>query len=192
MARFRRFFGPARFPSLLDFGSGFGRWARAAVKEGFNVTAYEPAVSRGNEEGEYDFELVHELAALEGRRFEAINLEQVLEHVPDPLNVLHQVRKMSPSGGIVRITVPNLLRTPEGKNLWCDWPFDGHRVHTMAPYEHLHGFTPQSLCLLAKRAGLTPVRGMMIWRNYPIVQARSLLGGLFPRLGITKLLVCAA
>ena len=33
-------------PTLLDYGSGFGRWARAAVEAGFEVIAFEPSNKR--------------------------------------------------------------------------------------------------------------------------------------------------
>ncbi len=33
--------------TLLDYGSSYGRWARAAAKAGFRVTAFEPSVVRG-------------------------------------------------------------------------------------------------------------------------------------------------
>jgi SAM-dependent methyltransferase len=191
MVRLRGLVGPqSQAPTLLDYGSGYGRWARAAVQAGFQVTAFEPSAERGAE-GHAPFELVHSLDALKGRCFTAIHLEQVLEHVPDPLQALQDLRSFCEAGAVVRITVPNLMRTPEGRALWDHWPFDGRTPHTMAPFEHLHGFTPRSLRRLLQRAGFRPLGTARLLRHYPAVPARSLLGRAFPRLGTTLQLVSA-
>jgi len=190
MARLRKLMRQsAKRPSLLDYGSGYGRWARAAMMEGFEVTAYEPVVTRGGEAEDPGFELVHDLAELQGRRFNLINLEQVLEHVPDPLTVLLQIRYLCLPAAVIRITVPNILRAPEGRAVWELWPFDGISPHIMAPFEHLHGFTPTSLLLVANRAGMARLKEPVLWRHYPLDQIRRLVGAWVPRLGKTSVLV---
>lgn len=190
MARLRRLIPQSpQLPSLLDYGSGYGRWARAAVMAGFEVTAYEPAVTRGGEEGALDFEVIHDPTLLDARQFDAINLEQVLEHVPDPYATLTQIRKMCVPDAVVRITVPNLLRSPEGKLLWHEWPFDGSRIHTMAPFEHLHGFTPRSLFQLIGRAGFQMLAVRRLAINYPGTLLRNMIGKVWPRMGQTLALV---
>ncbi len=191
MRRFRKLMPQAESPSLLDYGSGFGRWARAAVAEGFAVTAYEPSAPRGQEDGPRDFELVHDLAALKDRRFAAINLEQVLEHVPDPVKTLTGLLPYCTPGAILRITTPNILRTPEGNALWAEWPFNGTRAHTMSPFEHLHGFTPASLALAASQAGFAPVATTQLGRTYPMLQLRRFMARFCSSMGQTLLLVQA-
>jgi SAM-dependent methyltransferase len=190
MGRLRRLCVPApgARPALLDFGSGFGHWPTAGVAAGFTVCAFEPSRSRARA-NETPFELVHDLAALEGRTFDAINVEQVLEHVPDPLSTLRQIRTFCSPRTVVRITVPNMLHAAEGRQVWTAWPFDGTRPHTLAPFEHLHGFTPRSLDRLSSRAGFGSVHPARLWRHYPIRQFRSLLGLLVPRLDSTFRLV---
>jgi SAM-dependent methyltransferase len=138
--------------TLLDFGSGLGRWSRAAVLEGFSVTAYEPSLERGSEKNT-PFELVHSIDELKNRKFDAIQLEQVLEHVPDPIVTLKKLHELCKPHTVIRITVPNLLRDQDGEKVWSTWPFDGRTPHFLAPFEHLHGFTPKSLDTLLKRAG---------------------------------------
>jgi hypothetical protein len=175
-------------PTLLDYGSGFGHWARAAVQAGFAVTAFEPCMVRGSEE-QVPFELTHDLVSIQGRNFAVIQLEQVLEHVPDPLTTLKQIKAFCTPTTVVRITVPNILRAPEGKKIWALWPFDGKRPHLLAPFEHLHGFTPQSLNCLLARAGFKPTCRIRLWKMYPMMQTRSLVEQLFPSLGSTLRIV---
>ena len=131
-------------PSFLDYGSGRGCWAEAAVLKGFNVSAFEPSLKRSGDSGSY--ELVSNLAQLKiNQKFDIINLEQVLEHISDPFIALNELRSFCKEKTIIRVTVPNLLRNPDKYKVWETWPFDGKSVHFLAPFEHLHGFTPRSL-----------------------------------------------
>ncbi len=189
MRRLHRIAGGDKQLSLLDYGSGFGRWARAATLVGFRVTAYEPSHRRGQEEGLVGFDWESNLQSLRGRTFDVINIEQVLEHVPDPLEVMTTVRKMCSSRTLVRVTVPNIDRCPERGQIWEVWPFDGTKPHTMAPFEHLHGFTYGSLRQLALKAGFSPLPASGCWRVYPISIIRAMLGSILPSFGQTFLIL---
>lgn len=171
-------------PSLLDYGSGFGRWARAAVRAGFRVHAFEPSAARGAEPNA-PFTLVHELDALQGMTFDVIQMEQVLEHVPEPAAVLRDVRGFCHARSVLRVTVPNILRCDEGRNIWREWPFNRERAHIMAPFEHLHGFTPDSLWRVLRRCAFRPLALRALMPYYPVSAMRGLLGGVLPRFGRT-------
>ena len=136
--------------TLLDFGSGAGRWSVAAHQAGFCVTAYEPASSRQGRVG--DIEVVDTLAVIKGRCFDVINLEQVLEHVPDPASELRVLKRFCHSGTVLRISVPDVERL--GDRLRQGFPFDGKAMHILSPYEHLHGFRRSSLMELLRTVGL--------------------------------------
>jgi hypothetical protein len=176
---------PAR---LLDFGSGFGRWARAAACSGFCVYAYEPSEERGAEISN-EFVLVHDLALLDGIKFDFIILEQVLEHVSTPLMLLEKIKTYCCQNTILRVTVPNISRSYEGSKIWEDWPYDGNRVHSMPPFEHLHGFTPYSLEKLIQRAGFKALPLHLLWRHSPIRTCGHLFNRLYPSLGQTQSLI---
>lgn len=145
-------------PRLLDFGAGAGRWTRAAAKCGFDVVAYEPSLERayGNRLPSDSFEMVTDLRSVEDGSFDAINIEQVLEHVQNPLETLLDLSRLCHADTVLRISVPNILRPQEGLRCWSNWPYDGHRVHTLSPFEHLHGFTPRSLRSVVMLAGFRP------------------------------------
>ena len=173
-----------RSSTLLDFGSGLGRWARAAVLEGFQVTAYEPSIERGAEL-DAPFQLVHSLEAISGQTFAAIQLEQVLEHVPDPLKTLIDLHKFCNSRTVIRVAVPNILRAPEGKHIWTTWPYDGKSPHILAPFEHLHGFTPNSLDHLLKRAGLKNITLIAEAKCTRVNLIRRMIGRVLPTMNST-------
>ena len=191
MRRLRRLVGNTTTPfvTLLDFGSGIGRWARAAVLENFYVTAYEPSVERGSEE-DTSFKLVHSIEDLKNCKFDAIQLEQVLEHVPDPLATLKQLRELCKPHTVIRITVPNLLRDQDGSTVWSTWPFDGEKPHFLAPFEHLHGFTPTSIDNLLRRAGYKNINPISELRYAHLNFLRKNIGRFASRLNSTLRFVC--
>lgn len=174
--------------TLLDYGSGFGRWARAAVAAGFVVTAFEPSYARAAEVG-VPFELVYSTEQLRGRRFDVLQLEQVLEHVPDPFRTLHSLHEFCHPHTVIRVSVPNIVRANEGDRIWDLWPFDGRVPHILAPFEHLHGFTPRSLRTLCSRAGYKVDWSIRVWRTDLFGQLRRLGGHFVPQLGTTSLLL---
>lgn len=189
MRRLRRLLARAdAAPAMLDYGSGSGRWSRAAVQAGFRVTAFEPSVKRSADDRP-PFRLINDLSEISGETFDAIQLEQVLEHVPDPVGTLRSVSALCHQRTIVRLTVPNILRAPEGGALWRTWPFDGSGPHTLAPFEHLHGFTPKSLRRAAHRAGFRPLSPQRLLRHYPLLQLRRAVGVLLPSLDTTSALL---
>lgn len=185
MRRLRRLVGNCTLPvTLLDFGSGLGRWARAGVLEGFCVTAYEPSEERSSK-ADTPFEQVHAFEELGDRKFSAIQLEQVLEHVPDPFKTLTQLRGHCNSCTVIRITVPNILRDPDGLKIWSTWPFDGRAVHLLSPFEHLHAFTPSSLDQLLMRAGYRNINYLNEINNASINFIRRYIGKIRPTLNST-------
>ncbi len=182
VSRIRPGRNPADLPALLDYGSGYGRWARAAAEVGFRVVAFEPSVSRGRdpEATAAGIEVIHDLSVLEGCSFDAVNLEQVLEHIPDPGAALTGLLSHCRAETVLRITVPNILRSYEGGRLWADWPYDGARAHTLAPFQHLHGFTPNSLRRIAARSGFSPVAMYRVLPIDPVHAVRIGLRWLLP------------
>lgn len=175
-------------PTLLDFGSGGGRWSQAAVKAGFQVCAYEPIDKRAASVQKSDsLSVVNDLENIKDQRFDLINLEQVLEHIINPLELLQSLRSMCHAKTLIRITVPNLDRSARG--LWEAFPFDGEKIHIMSPYDHLHGFTSRSLDEFLRRAGYKRDYGAAVWLTHPVYMGRYIAGRLFPRFGMTSALV---
>lgn len=192
MRRFARLVGTVgRRPRLLDFGSGTGRWSLAAAQAGFDVVAFEPNADRVAID-DPSIEQIFRWEDLEGRSFEAIQIEQVLEHVPDPHQVLRELRSLCRPGALIRISVPNVARDPDAGRLWETWPFNGQAPHVMAPYEHLHGYCARSLDALIARACLAPLPLHTELTTRPLDLLRRLLGPLLPPFSSTERFVTAA
>lgn len=138
---------------LLDVGCGSGDWMASMSARGWKTTgvdfdadAVDVARQRGLE--------VH-CGALEDQRFsearfDAVTLNQVIEHVPDPLGTLREcARVLKPEGRLI-------VSTPNVESL-------SHRVFKqnwrgLEPPRHLHIFTLHALRNAIHAAGLHRVR----------------------------------
>jgi len=78
--------------------------------------------------------------------FDYVTMDQVLEHVVDPVETLLGVEQILRPGGKVIISTPNA-------NGWGAHLFGRRWINWHAPY-HLHHFSVQSMGLAAEKAGL--------------------------------------
>jgi SAM-dependent methyltransferase len=105
--------------------------------------------------------LVLEPADLADGAFDFINAEQVLEHVPEPLETLRILRRALKPGGLVRIGIPNGLgignRLRRGE--WSAPASSRVSLNPIAPLEHINCFTTDVLRQTMERAGLMIVSG---------------------------------
>jgi 2-polyprenyl-3-methyl-5-hydroxy-6-metoxy-1,4-benzoquinol methylase len=118
--------------SVLDVGSGPGLFLKFAVKNGWKALGVEPSkvavehtLSLGCEvvEGFLDLNLSKKIGS-----FSAIHASEVLEHVPDPKEMLNIFYSLLEPGGLVCICVPNdfnifqeaLVSEQKYKEWWVD------------------------------------------------------------------------
>ena len=79
--------------------------------------------------------------------FDYITLDQVIEHVKDPLETMRGIAKILKPGGIAILSTPNASG-------WGARLFRRHWINWHAPY-HLQFFSLYSMSIAAKQAGLT-------------------------------------
>lgn len=117
---------------LLDVGSGSGEKAVKFAYVGWQVTGVETdreAAKRACASYPIDVRggYLHEQHFPDGS-FDAVTLLFVLEHVPDPLGVLKEIRRVLAPGGALMIDVPNFdsrLRTAFGP-AWTQYAVPEH------------------------------------------------------------------
>lgn len=133
---------------LLDIGCGGGYFLRICAKLGAEVQGVEPspiAATEARAQGLPVFQgMLGEFET--DRKFDVITANQVLEHSPDPVAMLRQMRSLLAPYGMIWIAVPN------GECRWAKelgWQWDGADL----PY-HLMHFGPQSIRRAADRAEL--------------------------------------
>jgi 2-polyprenyl-3-methyl-5-hydroxy-6-metoxy-1,4-benzoquinol methylase len=137
-------------PALLDVGAGYGFFTREAQSAGFDVTAIELGTKAAR--------ICREMTGVEpvntlfeefdsgGRRFNAIVLSQVLEHVYDVNVWIEKARSLLAPQGVLAVALPNfgsLFRR-----------ILAEREPFITPPEHLNFFAAESLEMLLARHGL--------------------------------------
>lgn len=142
--------------SLLDVGSGAGRFIRLAKKLGAEVQGVEPsgvAVSKARADGLEVFEgMLDDYITQVGdaKKFDVITSNHVVEHAPDPVATLRQMKQLLAEDGTIWISVPN-ANCWSFQKLGADW----HSVDI--PY-HIQQFSTESILKAGESAGLKPVR----------------------------------
>jgi SAM-dependent methyltransferase len=133
----------------LDIGSGYGFFSRAALEQGFQVVAVNPARAENRIfqqlNGFEPIPLFFEEVDFGMEKFDLVILSQVLEHLLDPFHVLTKVRNLIKPEGVLAIAVPNvdaiLIKILKSKSSFLGLP--GHLIH----------FSRRGLSALLQRAG---------------------------------------
>ena len=141
---------------FLDIGCGSGSTVRGAVDEGWEAVGVDidpVLINIGKERLKIDLRCNPLLeAGFEENQFNFIRLRDVIEHLPNPYDVLLEVKRLLRPDGFVHVATPNEDALPTQLRL-----LTGHKrdtVATVAPPHHVHGFTPKTLKRIAERVGL--------------------------------------
>ena len=128
---------------VLDYGAGSGEFLLAGTAAGWDMTGVELGKAYAEHARAAGARVFDALPEPDDRGFDAITCHHVLEHLRDPVAALRALAARLAPGGIVYLAVPDM--GPSARPA-----FD--RLH----FAHVHGFVPETLDLLAARAGLVP------------------------------------
>lgn len=149
----RQFSQPGR---LLDFGSGAGSFVYTACQHGWNAMGVEISASaRQRAKLFYNIDLLEEIPKIQ---FDVVTLWDVIEHLPEPLSTLNQLKgKLAPGGWIILETgnYESWLRLAE-KQRWGLYLFD-----------HQFYFSPISLKIMLEKAGYSDFQLLKSNRTNP-------------------------
>lgn len=146
-----------RTGTLVEIGSGPGFFLERAGARGWTAIGVEPSVQAARfsqSRGLTVHNSTFRDAVSQGLpAADAIAATNVLEHVPDPIEILDLAAALLKKGGVACITVPNdfsplQLAAQLGQ---------GHEEWWIAPPHHLNYFDFEALENLLRRVGLTPV-----------------------------------
>ena len=177
----------ARCPirTFLEVGCGLGYGMREARQRGWEVQGQEVssvfADTVKNSLGVTVFVGFLEEAKYPDHYFDVIYLDSVLEHLPDPLGMLRELRRILSPQGLLFITVTNQAALVSRVRGNVSRALCLRRSPALSPFSypyHLVGFTEPTLRKACDRVGLD-VRELVIragaqeWRKLP----RSVLTG---------------
>ncbi len=154
--------------TVLDLGAGFGRHAFESARHGVNVVAADLALDEMEstlgtfaamyESGELDPTLAKAgcvqanglTLPFPDDTFDRIIASEVLEHVPDDLGAMAELRRVLKPSGILAATVPAML--PE---MIC-WKLDDAYHAPKAVGGHVRIYAKPELRMKLESVGLTP------------------------------------
>ncbi len=145
LALIERFRDPG---TLLDLGCGPGTFSTVARSRGWRTVGLDvnpQSVARCHEIGLEAICDVFPSAALSGRRFDVVVMNDFLEHLPDPGGALAAAGDLLADGGILFIT------TPDVGSLMAR--MTGARWLHLKPNEHLNYFDRRTIDFLLTRTG---------------------------------------
>lgn len=178
---------PAGEIRVLDYGMGWGRFCQVAATLGFDVCGYDLNRNKREHVRARSIRVIDRLEDQEPGSLDFINLEQVLEHVAAPRELIASLATRLKPGGILKISVPprprglaSTLRgiaalTPEQirSRLLDIWPLihincfnRGALRSVLAESLQFRRIHLNSLFLVLRRGLLVPVLGRAIYKNY--------------------------
>jgi SAM-dependent methyltransferase len=146
--------------TLLDLGAHVGRLMQVAAQRGWAAEGVELNPSTAAHAARATGLPVHRMDAVElsssGRRWAAVTLIDVLEHIPQPVDALKAARTVLEPGGWVAVKVPH-GRVQLRKEMLRARLRPGYRATVADNLVHVNHFGVRSLALALERAGFESV-----------------------------------
>jgi 2-polyprenyl-3-methyl-5-hydroxy-6-metoxy-1,4-benzoquinol methylase len=137
---------------LLDLGCAFGYLLTIAQSDGWGVAGLDASLHAVNHaQTKLRLPVQHsDLAEIPfpDHSFDIITMWDVIEHLPDPLNVLRSCWDKLKPGGLFSII------TPDSSSFSARW-FGSKWVEYQKPHEHLYFFSSRRLSQVLKSMGFT-------------------------------------
>ena len=149
---------PGSRRSVLDIGCGPGYFLKAGMERGWKCFGVEPSSRAAAHARSLGLEVMNTffdsgLAAALGKRFDAVHLSEVLEHVPDPSMVLKAAGSLMDEGGLICCVVPNDY-SPVQKVLKEKLHY---KPYWLAPPHHINYFNFDTMKALLEKTGFSVV-----------------------------------
>jgi len=141
---------------ILDIGSGLGYFLKLGIDRGWSTLGIEPSVDSFKYAQELGLDVINECFGENTYKklgfFDVIHMHEVLEHLPNPQNIIKLTKKMLNPGGLICIVSPNdfnplqeafIAKNEEVGKWW------------VSPPEHINFFNFESITKLLERNGFS-------------------------------------
>jgi len=144
---------------LLDVGAHAGRFLHLARRAGWDAEGIElnprTAAYAASRTGLRVHQMNAQALADRGRRYDAVVLTDVLEHIPEPVDLLTTLASLTSLGGVIAVKVPCGPSQVVKERVLA--AISSHRVTLADNLVHVNHFSPRSLKLALERAGCSAV-----------------------------------
>lgn len=133
---------------ILDIGCGYGESLGYHQKRGCEVYGVDCDENLQRVADLYGFKVVigeFNLEDYENNYFDFVTLDQVIEHIENPIETLKEIGKILKSDGQIIVGTPNICG-------WGQMIFGKRWINWHVPY-HLHYFSEYSMRIAANKAG---------------------------------------
>tara|TARA_Y100000996_G_scaffold67571_1_gene45597 strand:- start:329 stop:1258 length:930 start_codon:yes stop_codon:yes gene_type:complete len=149
--------------SIFDLGSGSGYFLKRAKEKGWNVDGIEPNLVAANHSKKIGIPVINDffenIDIDKMKKFDSINLFDVLEHVTNPIQLLKNCHKLLRSNGIIIIEVPNdynplqkiVQESLKKDQYWLTLLTKSRNYHWSSKMDHINYFNFSSLRKLLKK-----------------------------------------
>ncbi len=117
--------------SLLDIGAGTGDFLIAAKNKGWDAKGVEPSDQAKKLAKQKGVDLITKTSELQSKSVDVITMWHVLEHVPDIMNQLIELKRLVKENGYIIIAVPNYKSYDASyyKSFWAAYDVPRHLWH---------------------------------------------------------------
>jgi len=140
---------------FLDFSMGWGNWMTIAKAFGCDVYGSEFSPARIKHAEKLGIKVLNP-EEIRGMKFDVINIEQVLEHLVNPCDVLKELKQSLNKRGVIRAGVPRCANLKYRLSIanWGSTIHGENSLNDIAPLQHINFFSGESLLTSGRMAGL--------------------------------------
>lgn len=116
---------------VLDLGAGTGDFLKTAASVKWEITGVEPIEAARNLAAQKNITLLSDTKNLESAQFDIITMWHVLEHVPNPVEQITELKRLLKPGGFIVVAVPNFKSFDADyyQNFWAAYDVPRHLWH---------------------------------------------------------------
>ncbi|WBX73693.1 class I SAM-dependent methyltransferase [Tenacibaculum pacificus] len=117
--------------TILDVGAGTGDFLKVCKENNWKVSGVEPSEKARNFASKKNIELQEDISDYKGEQFDVISLWHVLEHIPNLIEYINQLKKLLKPNGVLIIAVPNYKSydAKKYKEFWAAYDVPRHLWH---------------------------------------------------------------
>lgn len=148
--------------TVMDFGAGYGNFCSIATKMGFSAYAYDLSEDKNDHMDHMGVTIIGNFDKYQNF-FDLIWVNQVLEHLSDPGEVLKNLQGCLKEDGLIFVAVPDAKET---KAIFRAEGLSNKFFKLISPHQHINAFNNSTLKLLGINAGLKPLSMFDFLRFY--------------------------